>query len=269
MFRSLLLGIVQGFTEFLPVSSSGHLALFQQFMDMGGKTLTFDIILHSATMLATLIYFREEILGALKGWTYGFVSASSRAQPEWILGWSVITGNIFTVIIALFLKPWVEIWIFSTPAVASALLVTSAVLFYASVIPAGSGKLSLPTGMIIGIAQGFAVIPGLSRSGITIVTAIRMGLSPEKAFSFSFLLSIPAILGANLLEAFSIARSGAGLQDLPDGWFMGTVAAFLSGYAALIILKKVVVRGRWRGFAFYCLAVGSMLLLINFIGGIH
>lgn len=269
MFRSFLLGILQGLTEFLPVSSSGHLALFQQIWDMGGETLTFDIILHSATMLATLIYFREEVLGAIKGWTHGFVSGSSRGKPEWILGWAVITGNIFTVIIALFLKPWVEIWIFSSLAVASALLLTSAILFYASILTPGTEMLSLRKAVVIGIAQGFAVIPGLSRSGITIVTAMRMGLSPEKAFSFSFLLSIPAILGANILEAFSIVRGGTGLQDLPEGWFLGTVAAFFSGYAALIILRTVVTRGKWRGFAFYCLTVGSLLLVINFIGGIN
>ena len=137
MLRSVFLGVLQGLTEFLPVSSSGHLALSQQFMDMGGDTLTFDILLHAATMLATIIYFRIEIWSALKGWSEGFMSSQARKAPEWILGWAVIAGNIFTVIIALMLKPMVEIWVKSTFAVSSALLVTSAVLFLASSISPG------------------------------------------------------------------------------------------------------------------------------------
>ena len=269
MLRSLFLGVLQGLTEFLPVSSSGHLALFQQFMDMGGDTLTFDILLHAATMLATIIYFRIEIWSALKGWSEGFMSSQARKAPEWILGWAVIAGNIFTVIIALMLKPMVEIWVKSTFAVSSALLVTSGVLFLASSISPGRGKLSLPRGILVGIAQGLAVIPGLSRSGITIVTGMKVGLSPEKAFSFSFLLSIPAIMGANLLEAFSIAGNQFHKVDLPGGWFLGMMAAFLSGYWALKVLRKFVVQGKWRGFAFYCLAAGSLLMTINFIGGIY
>jgi len=269
MLRSLFLGVLQGLTEFLPVSSSGHLALSQQFMEMGGDTLTFDILLHAATMLATVIYFRIEILSALKGWSEGFLSPQARKEPEWTLGWAVIAGNIFTVIIALLLKPMVEIWVKSTLAVSSALLVTSAVLFLASHISPGREKLSLPRGIVVGIAQGFAVIPGLSRSGITIVTGMKMGLSPEKAFSFSFLLSIPAIIGANLLEAFAIAGDPFHKVALPTGWFIGMLAAFISGFWALKVLRKFVVQGKWRGFAFYCLAAGSLLMTINFIGGIH
>jgi len=260
MFESSILGIVQGLTEFLPVSSSGHLALFQIFMGWGEGSLSFDIAVHFATMLATVIYFRTRIIEILWGWFAGLFSRKSRSKEGWITGWAIIGGNCVTVPVALVLKPFVEKWIFSTLAVGIALLVTSMVLWYAVSLRTGNRRVSFPKSLFIGFVQGLAVIPGISRSGVTIVAGLSSGISPERAFSFSFLLSLPAILGANLLEVLNTSS----VSTLPEGWLAGAVMAFLSGYLALGFLHKIVTMGRWRGFAVYCACIGFLCIFLNF-----
>jgi undecaprenyl-diphosphatase len=196
-FESLILGIVQGLTEFLPVSSSGHLALLQNLWGITENSLTYDLLLHFSTMVATACFFWRDILYLFREWLVGFVSSSGRQSEGWRLGWAVICGTFVTAFIGFPLKPLVERWMVVPSLVGAALLVTAFLLWYASTLPRGQGKISLLSGLLIGVAQGLAVIPGISRSGSTIVMGLKRGLSPEEAFRFSFLLSLPAILEAN------------------------------------------------------------------------
>lgn len=263
----LVLGLVQGLTEFLPVSSSGHLALAQNLLAFSEAPLPFDVVLHVATMVATLCYFKKDVLSLLADWLSGFGGAEGRTRPGWRFGWAVLAGTIMTVCIALPLKGVVESWMASLLAVGCALLVTSLLLGIAQTFPQKDGQVNLRTGLLVGFVQGLAVIPGISRSGSTIVTGLFSGLSREEAFRFSFLLSLPAILGAIILQV----REAGGLSelatDLPHGWFPGALVAFVSGYFALALLRRVVTLGRWRGFALYCLLLGMASIGLSFFRG--
>lgn len=265
--QCFFLGLLQGVTEFLPVSSSGHLVIAQELLGWSEPALSFDIMLHFATMAATVFFFRKEISKIGHEWILGLFFPSARELPGWRYGWTVALGTVVTVITALAAKPLIVLLFRSALFVGFALIVTGAVLCYgATIIPKGL-KVKLSTGAIVGFAQGLAVFPGISRSGLTIVTGLRAGLDPEESFSFSFLLSLPAITGATVLELLEAGGFKQLIDSLPPGWWAGMIAAFVSGLAALGILRKVVARGRWRGFSIYCLAAGSLVLVLNLIRG--
>ncbi|MCF4150701.1 undecaprenyl-diphosphate phosphatase [Dethiosulfovibrio sp. F2B] len=258
MIHSLLLGLIQGLTEFLPVSSSGHLALAQNFLGWKEPVLAFDIALHCATMLATVVYFRKDVLELGGQWFSGLVNTESRGKPGWIVGWAMIAGTVLTVVLGLPLKPLVERLSTSVFAVGVALVFTGGLLWVASLLPRGTGRVTVLGGATIGLAQGLAVIPGISRSGSTIVAGLGLKLSSEEAFRFSFLLSLPAILGASILELADFTTS-----SMPSGWFLGVLVAGLSGYGALSLLRKVVTLGRWRGFSVYCVILGLVSVFLG------
>lgn len=263
----LVLGFLQGLTEFLPVSSSGHLALAQNLLQFSEAPLPFDVMLHVATMAATLLYFRRDVLSLLGDWLSGFTGTEGRRRPGWRFGWAVIAGTVVTVAVALPLKDLVESWMMSLLAVGCALLVTSLLLWTAGGFPCGEGRVSLKTGLLVGLAQGLAVVPGISRSGSTIVAGLALGLSRDEAFRFSFLLSLPAILGAILLQIDEAGGVTGLAGNLPSGWLFGALVAFGSGYAALALLRRIVTLGRWRGFALYCLVLGGVSIGLSFIRG--
>ncbi len=265
--HSLLLGLLQGVTEFLPVSSSGHLALAQWLLGFREAPLPFDLLLHVATMAVTVVYFRKDLLRFLLDWIGGFLSADNRRKEGWRYGWAVAVGTIVTAFPALGLKSLVERMIHFPWAVAAALLVTSLLLFSTCRLPRRSGQVSLSSGLLVGFVQGLAVIPGISRSGSTIIAGLAAGLKPEEAFRFSFLLSIPAIFGATLLQWRELGDWGRFTAVLPEGWLWGTAAAFVAGYASLAILRRAVTLGRWKGFACYCLLVGLGALGLFFFKG--
>ncbi|HCA40971.1 MAG TPA: undecaprenyl-diphosphate phosphatase [Aminobacterium sp.] len=261
--ETLILGIVQGLAEFLPISSSGHLALLQNLWGIAEDSLTYDVLLHFSTMIATVVFFSRDIYSLAIEWFKGLFSPSGRETEGWRLGWAVICGTIVTGAIGFPLKPVVERWMVSPALIGCALLITSLLLWYASSLPQRSNKLSLLSGIVIGVAQGLAVIPGISRSGATIVTGLKRGLSPEEAFRFSFLLSLPAILGATLLQVMDLVRAGGFVDSLPDFWYGGIIAAFVTGYGALVWFRKMVTLGRWRIFALYCLVPAGISLVMS------
>ena len=258
MIHSIVLGLLQGLTEFLPVSSSAHLALAQAFFGFSEPMLTFDIALHFATMIATLVYFREDVVRLGGQWFSGLVGPDGRKTQGWTVGWAMIVGTALTVVIALPLKPLVERLSTSVFAVGVALLITGGLLFLASSMAPKGGKVRLFNAVPMGLAQGLAVIPGISRSGSTIVAGMVSGLSPQEAFRLSFLMSLPAVLGATILELKDISSAA-----MPSGWMVGMIVSGLSGYFALKILHRVVTLGRWRGFSFYCLTVGLIAIFLG------
>ena len=258
-WHTLILGILQGVTEFLPVSSSGHLALLQDFFDFGNANLlAFDLLLHCATMLAVLIYFRKDILQLSAEWFGGFVDGEKRKSEGWKMGWAVLAGTVVTAIVALPMKGAVEKAMESRICVGAGLLVTAGLLCMAPLLPERRRSVSLRIALIVGLVQGIAVLPGISRSGSTIVAGLVLGLAASEAFRFSFLMSIPAIAGASLLEFLKALR---GPLVLPPGWMLSAVAAFLLGWLALATLRRLVISGRWAYFGIYCFVLGLFAIL--------
>ncbi|MCX7828986.1 MAG: undecaprenyl-diphosphate phosphatase [Thermanaerothrix sp.] len=262
----VLLGLIQGFAEFLPISSSGHLALVQIFLGLKGPQMGFDLMLHMATLLAVVVYFASDMLRFLRDFFLGFLSEEARSSDGWRYGWAVMAGTVVTALVGLPLKPLVEAASQSSLWVGGGLVVTGMVLTLSRFVPQGSKGVGLMVGLVVGLAQGVAVMPGISRSGSTIVAALFMGLSPLEAFRFSFLLSIPAVLGATLVEMLDGGGYYAFLSSLPTGWPLGFVAAAVAGLLSLMALRRVSLFRAWWMFGAYCLVVGAAVVGFSLIG---
>ncbi len=251
----MIQGLIQGLTEYLPVSSSAHLTIFQHLTGSSASGIAFDLLLHLATVLATVVYFAKDIIVLLCEFFVSFRMPVGQKREGWYFGWAVILGSIPTAVIGLLLKPVVERCAQSMIFVGAALLVTAVMLWTLSFLKPGTKKICVSIGLIVGFAQGLAVFPGISRSGMTLMAGILCGLSAAEAFRFSFLLSLPAICGAALLEL----RHFDGV--LPAGWPAAMGIAFVFGIAALFLVHRVVLSGRWKAFSAYCAAVGLFVLL--------
>lgn len=258
VLTAILLGLVQGLTEFLPISSSGHLVIAQSLLKFEGPSVAFDLMLHMGTLLAVIIYFREDI-GQL------FLphrnEAGSRVGSNWLL--LLVIGSIPTALIGFAFKEQFET-LFGKPHLAALMLwVTAVILALADrvSIRQNPGKpMNAIRALIVGTVQGIAIIPGISRSGSTISAAIFAGVNASVAARFSFLLSIPAIIGASLLEIKDF--SGIGAQNI-FATAAGIVAAFLSGLLAIDILLKVLVRHNLWKFSIYLFIIGLIGLLLT------
>ena len=251
---SMIQGLIQGLTEYLPVSSSAHLTIFQHLAGIQGSSIAFDLLLHLATVAATVAYFFGDIIELLCDFFASFRLPAGHKREGWYFGWAVIFGTIPTAVIGLALKPLVEALSQSLTFVGIALCVTGALLFALSFLRPGTKKICVSIGVIVGVAQGLAVFPGISRSGLTLLAGILCGLSAAEAFRFSFLLSLPAVCGAALLEL----RHFDGV--LPAGWTSAMAVAFVSGVVSLCLVHRAVVSGRWRVFSVYCAVVGLSVI---------
>jgi undecaprenyl-diphosphatase len=248
LWQILILALIQGLTEFLPVSSSGHLVIAQHLMRFGASSLLFDIILHAGTLLAVLTYFRRDLIRLV-------LRFYEREQRRLILLLALATFP--TALIALPFRGFFES-LFSSPRAAGIGFLATALLLFLSHrvwFPKTDPRLAA---IVIGIFQGLAIMPGLSRSGTTIAVALMLGLGAEFSFRFSFLLSIPAILGALLLKVRDLPASPN--QLAPLGFAL--VLAALFGLLALGILKRVLGSGKFHRFAYYCLAAGILVLFV-------
>jgi undecaprenyl-diphosphatase len=260
--KIVFLGVIQGLTEFLPVSSSAHLAFFQMLFGYDDM-LAYDVILHFATLFALLFYFRKDILSFIVEWTSGFKKPEYRSSIGWNYGWAVLCGTVITVLIALPLREYVEKAIESPIFVAAGLFITSLLLWFIGKIKSRERKISLRSGLLVGLIQGIAVMPGISRSGSTIFMGRLTGLTSEEAFRFSFLLSIPVITGATILEVINMFKLG--VITLPPYWWLGAIFAFSLGLCSLVILRRFVVSGRWKGFSIYCACFATLMVLYSIV----
>lgn len=243
------LGLLQGLTEFLPVSSSGHLVLFQQFVHVAGDDVLFDLVLHVGTLLPVLWFYRKDVASLAAD---PIVGKGPWLQREGVkLGLLLLLATVPTGLIGLGFRDLFESW-FSFPAVLTVTFaITGTLLWVSKRFQGGSIDLAGMTwwhAVILGVAQGMAITPGISRSGTTIVVAMILGLSPIFAARFSFLMSVPAILGAVLVKLNDVELASL---DVP-GLLMGGTTALASGYAALVLLVLVVKRRRLSSFAWYC-----------------
>ncbi len=261
MLNALLLGIVQGLTEFLPVSSSGHLVLFQQWLEVQGDEVLFDLVVHLGTLVPVMVFYRESLIGMLKAPFSERGGLSER--PNTRLMALVLLGTIPTGIIGLTLKDFFE-QLFDTPSVLAISFSLTACLLLASGF-ARSGKttevdMAWWQALAIGLAQGLAITPGISRSGTTIAIALMLGLSREYAARYSFLLAIPAILGAFVLKAGDAAWDTLDVGALGVGF----LASMISGYLALVILVRLVQQGSFKHFAWYLFALAAFAAYVGF-----
>lgn len=260
--EALILGIVQGLTEFLPVSSSGHLTIGSTLFGMSGEeNLTFAIAVHTATVLSTIVVLRKEIFALLKG-LFRF-----EWNEETQTVFKILLSMIPVGIVGLFFKDSVEeIFGSGLLIVGCMLLLTAALLafsYYAK--PRQKERISFSDAFIIGIAQACAVMPGLSRSGSTIATGLLLGDKKEQVAKFSFLMVIAPILGEALLDLmkgdFSAGASGISASALATGF----AAAFLSGVVACRWMIELVKRGKLIYFAYYCVAAGLFAIIYALI----
>ncbi len=257
MASAAILGAVQGLTEFLPVSSSGHIALGALLFGLEDAPLTLSIVLHAGTLIATLAFFRKDIIELTRDTFGGLRDPKAFAATEsgrTVLG--VVVATLPTIAIALTLRDAVESWQ-QVPWIVGACLLGSAVAVVATTRGKGDAMtLTLTQAVIVGVAQGLAVLPGLSRSGSTIAVAMLLGVQGPAAFRFSFLLSLPAVTGAVILE---LGKPGA-FDSIPMSVWIGGVIAAVVGWVSLVALRKVVMLGRFWAFALYLLPLGAVLI---------
>ena len=258
-FQAVFLGLLQGLTEFLPVSSSGHLAIAQHFLHgFAQPGVLFDVLLHLATACAVVVYFRRDCLLLAKA---PFSNGPEAPLYRRLLKLLVI-GSIPTAVIGLLFKDFFISLFHNLTVVSLMLLVTGGLLFLSERLRSGhrrEGDLTLWDVLLVGTAQGGAIIPGISRSGATIAVLLLKGVDGETAARFSFLLALPAIVGAGFLSVGDLSEvSAAGLPI----YLTGMLVAFATGLLSIHWLLAVVRRRRLYAFGFYCCLVGVFFLIL-------
>lgn len=249
LLEILILAIIQGLTEWLPVSSSGHLVIAQKFLGLN-PPLVFDVMLHVGTSIVVLTVFRKdvkEIINALV--KRDFESETGK------LAVFIVVGSVPIAAIGFIFHDIIESLFFNLLAVSIALLITGCILFV-SEKRQDKRKLGILDSLIIGLAQGTAIIPGISRSGVTIATGLLRKLDKQVAFRYSFLLSVPAVIGAAVMESRGLVGKNIDVAPL----VLGAVIAMVVGYASLKLLQKIIINEKFHLFAYYCWAAGAVLL---------
>jgi undecaprenyl-diphosphatase len=244
MIQYIVLGIVQGITEFLPVSSSGHLAILERLFGLSDKAIAISIVMHGGTLAAVLVFFWRETVEAL----------CSKRMVLFILVVTCITG-----VIGVTGKDFFESLFTSVKAIALGWLATGAILLLTKYCMAAKRTaLNMKDAMILGVTQGIAIIPGVSRSGLTVSTMLFRGVEKMTGFAVSFLVSIPVIAGAALLEAKKIHFA---LSGNPAQMAVGFLCSFCSGLLALWVLKRSIARSRFHYFAYYCFVIAAITFI--------
>ncbi|MFH1470450.1 MAG: undecaprenyl-diphosphate phosphatase [Candidatus Micrarchaeota archaeon] len=247
---ALFLGLVQGFTEWLPISSSGHLVLVQTFLGLEVPA-EFDIVIMLGTTLALVIYFRKKIARLAEGLARG-----EKESLEYTL--FIAIAGIFTAIVGVAGKRFFK-GLFGEPVIVSLLIVATGVfLLIASRKGKFGGRLGYKKAGIVGLAQGLAVAPGISRSGSTIGAAMLLGIKPKEAAEFSFLIGAPAMAIASVVEFLGAEQAGIELPILAAG----TATAFIAGYAGIAFFMRILEQGKLAWFGYYCVLVGALSALV-------
>lgn len=238
IWQAMVLAVIQGVAEFLPISSSGHLVIAQKLMRLAAPPVAFDIWLHVAT------------LGAIFWWL------GRELKLSWKMMRLVIIGSIPAGVVGLLVQPYLENIFNSLAVVGVGLLITGAVLLMTKRL-SGLNQIDVKTALLIGLAQAVAILPGVSRSGSTIATALMLGINNQKALRFSLLLAVPAILGAQMLEIDKLINNGISLQIN----LVGFIVAFIVGLGALRLLSGTLKNKKLHYFGWYCLMAGGATLL--------
>lgn len=256
----IFLAIVQGLTEWLPISSSGHLVIAQEWLglELPLTAPAFHVILHIGTLCAIITVFREDIIKIVRA----IIKLDFEAD-DGRLGLFITVGSVPTALIAftaMFFHDLFGFLFYNVLAVGIALFFVTGFFLYISERRKGKKKLSYLDCLLVGIAQGVSIVPGISRSGLTIATGLLRKVEKEAVFKYSFLLSIPAIIGATIAESWGLAI------DISDviAIFFGVVTSFIVGYISLKMLQRIVMKERFHFFAYYCWFIGGLIVLSHF-----
>lgn len=258
LFKAITLGIIQGLTEFLPISSSGHLVIFSELLDFEHQGVVFDVFLHLGTLFSVVVVFRKDIwamiVAPFKVWS-GNGDEESRMYLKW--DFYVILATLPAVFVGLFLKGSVESLFRNLNIVYSMLLITGTIMLLSKYVQDRGKELNLPRSILIGCAQACAIMPGLSRSGSTIFVGMLLGINREVVAKFSFIMSIPAIVGASVLQSRELFAESPP-REMLFSLGIGTVVSAAAGYFAIVLLLDLVRRNRLQYFGYYCLAVAVL-----------
>lgn len=270
LIQAILMGIVQGLSEFLPISSSAHLVFTSNFYKVfkgieiaqtSNEEVFFDIMVHLGTLVAVLIFFRKDVLEIIKAMWHA-LKTKDWSENKAKLGLFIIIGTIIAVLFALPINEIAESLVYSPAIVGILLFITGFALLYSEYkskkIEDKSDKIDLKTSIFIGIAQGLAALPGFSRSGWTIATGLFMGLDRVTAARYSFLLSIPIILGASMVYPLVKINIHEALKYNWTAIIAGTVVSGLVGYLCIKYFMKFISKFSLAIFAYYCLVVGIL-----------
>jgi undecaprenyl-diphosphatase len=265
-FEAVVLGVVQGLTEFLPISSSAHLRLVGEAFGWDDPGAAFTAITQIGTEAAVLLYFRHDIARIIGAWVSSLFRSERRGDPDARMGWLIIVGSIPIVVLGLLFQDQIETTLRDLRIVATALIVFSLILYWADRVGAKKrelGDLTVPHGIIYGLAQAMALIPGVSRSGGTITAGLFLGYTRSAAARYSFLLAIPAVLGSGFFQAYEALTGdveGAGVTWGPT--ILATVLAFGVGLAVIAWLLRYLAHGSFVPFVVYRIALGVLVLLL-------
>jgi len=276
IMTSIFLGLVQGITEFLPISSSGHLAIFQNFFNMENieeSHLFFDVLLHLGTLISVCIVYRKDLMEMIRA-VIGFFrpkESQTRAEagmqnPMFRLVIFIIVATLPLVIVLPF-KSKIEMLSGSNLFIGLMLLLTGCILYVSDKLVIGKKterKMTVRDALLVGCSQAVATLPGLSRSGVTITAGLCLGFTREFAVKFSFLISILSILGANIVSLISAIGGGVEWSYMPI-YLIGLVVAAVVGYFAIRLVKYMVDSDRFGKFAYYCWIVGVLVIILSFI----
>ena len=274
LLSSILLGLIQGVAEFLPISSSGHLAIAEHFLGMSGASDIpefFDVLLHLGTLVAVFVAYWDDVRDMVVEFFCGVRDLARGSTPTPVpparrMILLIIVGTL-PLLVVLPIKDLVEGLADNMYFVATALLVTGCLLFASDRVKKGrktEKSATMVDVLLVGVAQAIATCPGISRSGTTITAGCFRGFDRKFAVRFSFLLSIPAILGANILSLKDAVEAGIIWADVPV-YLVGVVVSAVVGYACIRLLKMIADRGKFGAFAYYCWAVGVLTLILTFI----
>ena len=250
LLEAITLGVIQGLTEFLPISSSGHLVLGQYVLDVKLKGNSFEIVTHLGTLVSVLCIFWKEILSL----TLDITDKNNRKYIFYL-----ILGTIPAVVIGFGAKSYISELFESVQLVSIALMVTGLILFFSKKVKNNSLQIDAKKAFLIGITQAIAIVPGISRSGITICTALALGMSGKNAAKFSFLLAIPVISGAGLLLTLD---PQSGITFIPlSSLIVAFMSSFIIGYICLKWLLNLLESGKFHFFGYYCFMIGLIVLV--------
>ena len=274
-FMSILMGIIQGVAEFLPISSSGHLALFQTFFGMENmeeKYMFFTVLLHFGTLISVCMVYWRDIVDMIREFFLGIAALAGRKDtgvappPARRMVMLIIIATV-PLFVMVFLQDAVNQLLSNSIMVSCALLATGFILFFSDRMARGhktAKNATVADALIVGCGQALAVIPGLSRSGTTISVGMMRGFDRAFAVRFSFLMSLPAVLGANVLEIKDALASNFPIEELPM-YLVGVAVSAVVGYFAIRLVKSLSDKGKFGKFAYYCWAVGLGSLVAGIV----
>lgn len=267
LLEAFIIGIVQGLTEFLPVSSSGHIELAKALLGVStlGDQLLFSVVVHGATALSTIVVFRQDIFNLLRGLLrFGW-------NEETVFVAKILLSMIPVGVVGVFFKDQIETFFTGKLTLVGAMLIlTGILLLITNYLDRQTDKsVGWLQAVIIGLAQAVAVLPGVSRSGATIATALLLGVGRKQAARFSFLMVLLPILGATLLKVKDYAETPAGAEGMSAAALgVGFLAAFFTGTAACLWMVRLVNKGKLSYFGFYCLLVGALAVGVHYFSGL-